>query len=125
MLENFKPIVLTKGAPAISFSENGTSFNKTTVIRMEKAKYVVLLINKEKHQLAIKKCGESDENATPFYRETKRNIIAVRWGNRELVKAIFTMMKWEKGKVYKADGEYYSSEEAIIFDLNQANESGV
>lgn len=34
------------------------------------------------------------------------------------------MMNWElSGNVYKAEGDYISSEEAIIFDLNNATQS--
>lgn len=121
MLEGFKPINLTIGLPYISITENGVTFNKTSIVKVGKPTHVLLMINEEKKQIAIQPCGKNDENATPFLRNETKGTLSVRWNNKDLLNTLSKMMGWNlKGCGYRIDGEYLSDENAMIFDLNSA-----
>ena len=122
MLEGFKQYNMAVGTSSVSITDNGIAFSKAAIIRMGKPEYVIFMIDEEGKRIAIQKAKKDDDGAIPFYSEKK--IISVRWNNKELLKTIATMMNWElSGNVYKAEGDYISSEEAIIFDLNTATQS--
>lgn len=119
MLENFRPYNVNIGMPYVSFTTNGITFNKTTVVRMGKPEYVVLYINDEEKQIAIKKTDANDENATAFFKPKKNDVVSARWGSKELLHKIYNMMQWDvKKDSFKVNGVYYSEEEVMIFDLN-------
>ena len=121
MLEGFKEYNMSVGTASVSISENGVGFSKTAVIKMEKPKYVRLLINDETKQIAIQK--SKDNEGIKFYNESKRNI-GVRWNNKELLKTISQMMDWDlAGKVFRVDGDYNKEDQALIFDLKNAEET--
>lgn len=121
MLEGFKEYNMSVGTASVSISENGVGFSKTAVIKMEKPNYVRLLINDETKQIAIQK--SKDNEGIKFYNESKRNI-GVRWNNKELLKTISQMMDWDlAGKVFRVDGDYNKEDQALIFDLKNAEET--
>lgn len=122
MLEGFKQYNMTIGTASVSITENGIAFSKTTIIKMNKVPYVKLLIDEEGKRIAIQKALENDEGAIGFYNNQK--IVSVRWNNKELLKTIAKMMNWElSGNVYRVDGDYVAEEEAMIFDLKEAEKS--
>lgn len=122
MLEGFKIYNLTTGLPTLSITQNGVSFNKTAIVKMEYPEYVVLMINYKEKRIAIQSCSKELPGATVFYKGEKRNgIVSVRWNNRELLNTISKMMRWDLSKQgYRIPGDYLETENAIIFDLNQA-----
>lgn len=122
MLEGFKQYNMTIGTASVSITENGIAFSKTTIIKMDKVPYVKLLIDEEGKRIAIQKALENDEGAIGFYNNQK--IVSVRWNNKELLKTVAKMMNWElSGNVYRVDGDYVAEEEAMIFDLKEAEKS--
>lgn len=119
MLEGFKQYNMSTGKSSISITENGVSFSKTCVIKMDKCPYVKLFIDETDKRIAIQKAQKEDDGSITFYNAKK--IISVRWNNKELLKTISKMMGWElRGNVFKADGDYNVTEEAMIFDLKDA-----
>lgn len=122
MLEGFEQFNLSVGKASMSVGPNGVSFSKTTVIRMGKCSHVQLFINSNSRQVAIKKATENDEGSIPFYND-ERKLVSVRWNNKELIRTISNLMDWKlEGKVYRVDGTYSYEDDAMIFDLNSAEE---
>lgn len=120
MFEGFKPISLITGLPSISVTNNGLTFSKAAIIKMEKAEHVMLMINESEKQIAVKKCEPDDENATQFYKSDKR-IMSVRWNNKDFLNTLAKMMGWRlETEGYKIYGEFYGDEVALIFDLKTA-----
>ncbi len=118
MLENFKPYNLTIGLPAVSLTANGLTFNKSAVTKIGKPSHVVFYINELDKQIAIVPCAKDDENATIFYKPNARNIVSVRWNNKDLLNTIYSMMGWNiDTDNYKSNGTYYSKDNVMIFDL--------
>ncbi|SFK58988.1 hypothetical protein [Succinivibrio dextrinosolvens] len=116
-LAGFKKFNLSTGTSSISITQNGVAFSKTAVLRMNKASFVCVYIDEGGKRFAIQEATENDESATRFYNNQK--IIAVRWNNKELLKTIQKMMNWElKNNIYRVEGDYDSTENALIFDLN-------
>lgn len=119
MLEGFKQYNMSIGKSSVSITENGVAFSKTCVLKMDKCQYVKFFIDETNKRIAIQKAQASDDGSIAFYNEQK--IISVRWNNKELLKTITRMMEWElQGNVYKVDGDYISEEEAMVFDLKEA-----
>lgn len=119
MLEGFKQYNMTIGTASASITENGIAFSKTTVVKMDKVPFVKLFIDETSKRIAIQKAKEDDDGSISFYNNQK--IIAVRWNNKELLKTIAKMMDWElTGNVYRVDGDYFTEDEAMIFDLKKA-----
>lgn len=121
MLEGFKQYNLTIGTASVSITSNGIAFSKSTVVKMEKSPYVKFYIDDNEKRIAIQKAQKDDDGAIGFYNGQK--IISVRWNNRELLKTIAKMMGWNlDGMIYKVDGDYIPEEEAMIFDLKNAEQ---
>lgn len=122
MLEGFKQYNMTIGTASVSITENGIAFSKTTIVKMDKVPYVKLFIDEGNKRIAIQKAKKEDEGAINFYSNQK--IVSVRWNNKELLKTIARMMDWElSGNVYKVDGDYIAEDEAMIFDLKEAEKT--
>jgi len=122
MLDGFKVYYLTTGLPTISITLNGVSFNKTAIVKMEYPEHVLLMINSEEKKIAIQACDADSPGATPYFRKRKgRDIVSVRWNNRDLLSTISKIMGWDlKDSGYRAQGDYLENENAIVFDLSQA-----
>jgi len=119
MLEGFEKFEVSPGSASISVTSYGVGFSKSAVLRMSRCEYVISLIDYSGKRFAIQKCGKDDDGSTKFY-HGQRNT-SVRWNNKELIKTLKTMMGWDLSKkAYKVDGEYIPNEQALIFDLNNA-----
>ena len=108
MFENFTAFNFNEGIPSISVTKNGLTFSKGVVMKMGYPEYVQLLINKPERQIAAEKranCG----------------IISIRWNQKDLLNTIANMMEWNlKDASYKIEGVFYASENAVLFDMNNA-----
>lgn len=121
MLEGFETVLLTVGAPYISVTKNGVTFNKAAIVKLGKPSHVKLMMNKEKNMLAVQPCNESEQEATPFFKPKKSGLISVRWNNSEFINTISKMMKWNLDETgYRIDGEYWDDDNAMVFDLKTA-----
>lgn len=120
MIEGFEKYNIAIGTSSVSISVNGVAFSKAAVVRMNKCEYVTFYIDSINKRIAIQKSSENEDGAIRFYRGQKN--VSVRWNSKELLKTIFSMMGWkyQKGIVYKADGEYSPNNNAMIFDLKKA-----
>ncbi|MBS7298108.1 MAG: hypothetical protein KIG65_03395 [Eubacteriales bacterium] len=120
MFEGFKTINLAVGYPNLSITKNGVTFNKASVIKLGKPAMVKLMINEAEKQIAIQVADENDENATPFVKGEKK-FLNVRWNYKDFVYSLAQMMNWDLEKDgYKVMGEYFSNEDALLFDLKKA-----
>ena len=115
-LEGFKPFNFNEGAPYVSITNNGVTFNRSVVMKLNYPEQVVLLI-------AIQVCTPDTPNAAPFYKKKKHNVISVRWNGRDLLNTIQAMMGWNLSKGgFRAAGTLLKEEHAMLFDLNVAAE---
>lgn len=123
VLDKFKPFNFNEGAPYVSVTANGVTFNKSVVMKLDYPEYVVLLLEEESKQIAVRKCDASEQNATTFYRRRRSNVISVRWNGKDLLNTIGEMMGWDLSKMsYRADGTLLREEGAMLFDLSKAVE---
>lgn len=121
MLDGFEVVNLTIGAPYISITKNGLTFNKSAIVKLGKPSSVKLLMNKARRMIAVQPCDDSDENATPFFKAKKSGLITVRWNNGELISTISKLMEWDLSKnSYRIDGDLLDEEKAMVFDLKSA-----
>jgi len=123
MLEKFKKVNLTAGLPYVSITDNGMTFSKNAVVKMGKPKYVVLLINEDDKMIAIQICDENEESAIQFAKNTKS--INVRINNKDFLNTLSRLMNWDlKEEGYRVLGEWYESEQVMIFDLTKVTPIG-
>ena len=120
MFENFKPYNITIGFPNVSITSNGMNFSKTAVAKLDNPKHVMFMMNEHDRQIALKVCGEFDDYAVKFAKEGKQ-LNSVRFNNKDLLQTIEKMMNWDlKSQGFRITGDYFSEENALLFDLNKA-----
>lgn len=127
MLDGFKPFSFGNNGPTVSITKNGVTFNKLAAEKIGKPQYVLLLINEQTKQFAIKKTTTNDPNAVPFMTTIKEGAPSVRWNSKELLRNFCSMTGWDLNasgcKGYKISASFDKSEGALIFDLNDAVEN--
>ncbi len=121
MLNGFKVFDFSEGAPYVSITRNGITFNKAVLMKMGCPRYALLLINDEAKQIAVQAAPESEPKAVPFFKEKKSGLISVRWNGKDLMNTIAEMMDWDLDKQsYRVDGTLIKEDNAMLFDFNQA-----
>lgn len=127
MLDGFEPFSFGNTGPSVSITKNGVTFNKAAVEKIGKPQAVLLLINAQSKQFAIKKATTNDPSAVPFCAAAKKGTPSVRWNSKELLRTISSMTGWDlmpkSDKSYKALAVYDKAESALIFDLMTATET--
>lgn len=122
-LEGFKAFNFNEGVPYVSVTNNGMTFNKSVVMKLDYPEQVVLLIDDATRRIAIQACAPDAKNAAPFYKEKKKNVISVRWNARDLLNTLQSLMGWDLSKGgFRIDGILLKEDHAMLFDLNTATE---
>lgn len=123
ILDGFKPFNFNEGVPYVSITNNGVTFNKSVVMKLNYPEYAVLLIDEMDKRIAIQSCTADTPNAVQFYKPKKSNAISVRWNGRDLLNTLQALMGWQLQKqAYKVDGVLLKEERAMLFDLTNASE---
>ena len=124
ILDGFTAFNFNEGAPYVSITKNGVTFNKGVIMKLKNPAYVVLLINAKAKQIAIQVCESETPNSTPFFTEDKKsNQLSVRWNGRDLLNTIREMMGWDlSSESYKVLGTHLIEESAMLFELDGAEE---
>ncbi|MGJ4011908.1 hypothetical protein ACLOEZ_04790 [Levilactobacillus brevis] len=118
--DNFKALDLTKGPNAITFSKNGLSFSQTAINSLGRPRFVKLLVNSDEQQIAVQTVDESDKDAIPFYKDSRKNLV-VRWNYSGLNSLLSQMMDWNaEENTYKVVGELHAEDNALLFELKDA-----
>ena len=122
-LEGFKAFNFDEGVPYVSVTKNGVTFNKSVVMKLHYPKYVVLMVNDEKKQIAICPCAEDYPNSTSFFKENpKSRVISVRWNGKDLLNTLSDMMNWNlEQDAYRVSGQLLNDGEFMLFDLLSAS----
>ena len=121
VLDTFSTFNFNEGVPYASITNNGMTFNKSVVMKLDYPEYVVLLIDEASKRIAIQRSDASAQNATTFYKAKKSNVISVRWNGRDLLNTSQGMMEWDlTADAYKVDGILLKEENAMLFDLKNA-----
>ena len=121
-LENFKPFNFGEGVPYVSVTNNGMTFNKSVIMKMNYPSYVRLLIDEGSKRIAVQACTQDTPNAVLFYnKEKKSNTLSVRWNGRDLLNTIQALTNWDLSQCgYRIEGDLLKEEHAMLFDLNHA-----
>lgn len=123
MFEKFKKVNLTTGLPYLSITDNGVTFSKSVIVKMGKPSFVELLMNEDDKQIAVRVCNKDEDGAIQFVKNAKT--VNVRWNNRDFLNTLSKMMDWNlKEEGYRVLGDWYDSEQAMLFDLTKATSIG-
>lgn len=120
-LSNFSVFDFREGVPYVSITNNGLTFNKSVIMKMNYPEYVILLINSESKQIAVQACNESDEKAVQFYKEKANGVMSVRWNAKDLINTIARMCAWDLSQMsYRVNGVLIPEQSLMLFDLTDA-----
>ncbi len=123
MLNGFKSFNFNEGAPYVSVTKNGVTFNRSVIMKLNYPEYVCLLINAETKQIAVQVSTKETENSTVFCTPEKRisKVLSVRWNGRDLLNTLKDITGWELSNYgYRIEGKYLQEDNAVLFDLNLA-----
>ncbi len=121
LLDGFSTFNFDEGAPYVSVTKNGLTFNKGVIMKLGYPSHALLLINNDTKQLAIKVCDESTPNSAPFYKSNGKGILSVRWNSKDLLQTIKNLTGWDlEMESYRAAGTLLREENAMLFDLSRA-----
>lgn len=121
VLDGFVAFNFNEGVPYVSITNNGVTFNKAVVMKLNYPAFVQLLINDNSRQIALLPCHENAFNAVSFYKPKNNNVISVRWNAKDLLNTLKDLMGWDlTQEAYKVDGAFVKDENVMLFDLNQA-----
>lgn len=121
-LSNFKTFDFQEGAPFLSITNNGVTFNKSVVLKLGKPEFAQLLIDEDDKQLAIRACEQNDDGSNKFYNKNRKGTaLAVRWNSKDLLATIERITGWNlKQAGYRVTGKYFPEDKLVLFDLKQA-----
>lgn len=120
-LEGFEAISFGNAGLSVSITKNGTTFNKATVEKLGRPGNVVLMINRESKQFAIRAATGKDTISMPFCGGEHKST-SVRWNSKEFLRTLIDLTGWDLNNTsgFRINGIYVSSDKAIIFDLLNA-----
>ena len=120
-LTKFKAFDFNEGVPYLSVTNNGLTFNKSVIMKMNYPAFVRVLINESEEQIAVQSCDENDDKATPFYKEKANGVLSVRMNSKDLINTIERICDWDLKKIsYKVNGVYLPNASLMLFDLTDA-----
>ncbi|MBQ7118301.1 MAG: hypothetical protein IJN88_08830 [Clostridia bacterium] len=122
ILDGFVPFNFSEGVPYVSVTNNGVTFNKSVVMKLDYPRFVQLLINDTTKQIALLPCDETARNAVVFYKPKESKVISVRWNGKDLLNTLQDLMCWDLSQeAYKIEGTFIKEERIMLFDFTQAS----
>ena len=120
-LSNFKVFDFSEGVPYVSVTNNGLTFNKSVVIKLNYPEYVRLLINESDRQIAIQVCEKKKKKAVQFYKQKPNGVMSVRWNAKDLINTLSRMCDWNlKQSSYRVNGVLVPEHSLMLFELDEA-----
>lgn len=120
-LSKFEAFDFSEGVPYVSVTNNGLTFNKSVIMKMNYPSTVKLLLDAENKQMAVQICDETDEKSVQFYKPKPNGVLSVRWNARDLINTISRITEWDlKERSYRVNGVWISEYALMLFDLNEA-----
>src|SRR5699024_2135442 len=105
----------------ITLSKSGLSFSQTAINSLGRPEFVKLMVDKDDKLIAVQVVGQDDEDATPFFKKGRKNLV-VRWNYVTLTTLLEELMGWDVStQTYKIRGQTISKDDALLFDLNKAD----
>lgn len=129
MLKNFTVIevISSKTKAQLTFYPNKFKFNQFTAPDLGNPPYVQLLIDTNGKNFAIRVCEKGAENAVAFVkRKHSAKPYPVSLACPIASEMIANMMDWhDNSKYYVIPGQKFPEEQAIVFNLNDADEVNI
>lgn len=120
-LANFKAFDFNEGLPYVSITNNGLTFNKSVIMKMNYPAHVRLLLNEAEKQMAIQICNENDDKAIPFYKEKANKVLSVRLNSKDLISTVERICEWNlKEESYRVNGILLPEDGLMLFDFSDA-----
>ena len=132
ILDGFKEVgESNNGKLTMTVMLESVRFSKNVSAVLGFPKYVKVLVNNDEKKFAIQKCNDKDEYAIRFATKKPGEASAVTLRNVDLLVAtqkFFSFPELDdptKIAFYALDGEYYSGEQVIVFNVEGAKNGTV
>ncbi|BAF40134.1 MULTISPECIES: hypothetical protein [Bifidobacterium] len=132
ILDGFKEVgESNNGKLTMTVMLESVRFSKNVSAVLGFPKYVKVLVNNDEKKFAIQKCNDKDEYAIRFATKKPGEASAVTLRNVDLLVAtqkFFSFPELDdptKIAFYALDGEYYSDEQVIVFNVEGAKNGTV
>ncbi|OUQ56106.1 hypothetical protein B5E58_11250 [Tyzzerella sp. An114] len=120
-LTNFKAFDFNEGLPYVSITNNGLTFNKSVIMKMNYPTYIKLLINENDKQMAIQACDEKDDRSVQFFKEKANGVLSVRLNSKDLISTIERICEWNlKQTSYRVNGMIIPEASLMLFNFSDA-----
>lgn len=125
LLDGFEPIRRIKGVPAITISKDGVAFTTAVLEKLGKPPYVIPMLDRIGKRFAIVGSDIETDNTRDFFKKERKSAYGIRWSDRDLRTTLAAMMGWNLSVCgYRVEGVYDFDENALIFDLKDAEPYG-
>ena len=119
----FIPFDFSEGVAYVSVTNNGLTFNRAVIMKMNYPPYVQLLINEDDKQIILQSCKEYDDKAVYFFKEKANGVLSVRWNSKDLIQTVARMCGWDlKNKSYRVPGIMIPGRPSMLFEMTNATE---
>ena len=120
--DGFERYTAISGTPAMTVTRHGISFNQAAVLKLQRAPYVRLYLDRGRARFAIEACGHDEDGTLFFYRGAPTSK-GVRWNNADLRATFERLMGWNlEYEGYKVAGVYHDDgDPALEFSLAEAS----
>ena len=107
--------------PAVVIRKDSITFNTACINGLEDTVYVQILINREKHHMAIRKCDPDDKDAVRWCIEKPDKRKSRKITSKEFSRKIYELMNWSDKCRYKILGHriIYQDEVLYVFELDE------
>lgn len=103
---------------SMTVNKNFVTFSKAIAAELNYPSHVIVAFNKDTKVMGIQVCHANIKGSYEFCKSKKIRKGVVQMMNKNLKKAILTIMPdWENGKRYKVPGIYIAEDRAFVFEL--------
>ena len=107
--------------PAVTIRKDSITFNTACINGLEDVIYIQILVNREEHRMAIRKCEENDKDAIRWCIAKPDKRKSRKITSRPFSQKIYDLMGWDTGCRYKILGHRisYEGEVLYVFELDE------
>ena len=106
--------------PSVVIRKDSITFNTACINGLEDAVYIQVMINKDQHRMAIRKCEENDKDSLRWCIAKPDKRKSRKISSKEFSKKIYDMMDWNGQCRYKIIGHkiLFEGETLYVFELD-------
>jgi hypothetical protein len=118
MLAGFETYDASIKEVVAKISKAGIIFNKATAYRLDNPIYVEFGMDRSGKRIALQAVSKKSDQSLNFTTHSETGI--TKWGSKDILNEIYKIAELDPSLTYRVTGEAVEKENAVIFDLGQA-----